>query len=306
MSVGLISHPACARHVMGPGHPERPQRLSAISDALIAAGLDILLTHLEAPRASREQLERVHDPAYVSALFDQAPSDGLVWLDPDTAMNPYTLEAALRAAGAVVLGVDQVMTGNLEAAFCNVRPPGHHAERARAMGFCFFNNVAVGAAHALAVHELERVAIVDFDVHHGNGTEDIFGEEPRVLLCSTFQHPYYPFSGADTESVHVINVPLANGAGSSDFRRALREQWQPALEAFQPELVLVSAGFDAHRDDELAGLNLTENDYAWATELIQSVAQRFSRGRIVSTLEGGYVLPALGRSAAAHIKALLS
>jgi acetoin utilization deacetylase AcuC-like enzyme len=203
-----------------------------------------------------------------------------------------------------VLGVDLVMAGQVENAFCNVRPPGHHAERARAMGFCIFNNVAVGAAHALVHHGLQRVAIADFDVHHGNGTESIFYNNPRVMLCSTFQHPFYPYIGADSGNDHIINVPLSAGSGGEEFRAAVTRHWLPALERFQPELILISAGFDAHRDDEMAMLNLTEPDYAWVTEILKEIAGKYAQKRIVSVLEGGYELHALGRSALAHIKAL--
>jgi acetoin utilization deacetylase AcuC-like enzyme len=304
MTIALISHPDCLRHEMGPDHPESPARLHAIQDQLVASGLDMVLYHRDAPRASRAELERVHAADYVQSIFDLAPASGTVALDPDTTMNPYTLSAALHAAGAAVLGVDLVMTGEMTAAFCNVRPPGHHAERARAMGFCFFNNVAVGAAHALAEHGLQRVAIVDFDVHHGNGTEDIFRDEPRVLLCSSFQHPFYPHTGADTRSEHIVNVPLPAGTAGQDFRDAIEAHWLPALEAFAPELVMVSAGFDGHFEDDMAQLNLNEADYSWVTRLIKAIADRHADGRVVSMLEGGYALHALGRSVAAHLKAL--
>ncbi|WP_455205810.1 histone deacetylase family protein [Kaarinaea lacus] len=310
MTIALISHLDCAKHSMGDGHPERPQRLSAINDRLIASGLNIVLHHYDAPLATREQLYRVHDKNYVDEIFRQAPQPSeetgrLVWLDPDTAMNNYTLTAALRAAGALILGVDLVMSGEANAVFCNVRPPGHHAEHNRAMGFCFFNNVAVGAAHAMAEHALQRVAIVDFDVHHGNGTEDIFRNEPRVLFCSTFQHPYYPYSGAETQLVNMVNVPLAAGTRSQGFRDAVEQYWLPALHRFKPQLILISAGFDAHQEDDLAGLNLTDEDYAWVTIRIKNIAAQYAQQRIVSTLEGGYALNALGRSATAHINALL-
>lgn len=305
MTVAFVSHSDCLLHDAGPDHPECPQRLRAIREAIMAAGLDDALDHRDAPRASREQLERVHDPAYVQAVFDQAPRTGRVYLDPDTSMNPHSLAAARCAAGAAVLGVDLVMRDEARAAFCAVRPPGHHAERARAMGFCIFNNVAVGAAHALAAHGLQRVAIVDFDVHHGNGTEDIFRDEPRVLFCSSFQHPYYPFSGADTSSAHILNLPLPAGTDGAGFQHAVAATWLPALDAFRPQLVMVSAGFDGHRDDQLAGLNLLEADYAWITREICSLAERCCDGRVVSLLEGGYALPALGRSAVAHVRALM-
>jgi len=305
MTVSIISHPDCALHEMGPRHPESPARLHAIEDQLLTEGLDWVLQHHVAPLVSREQLCRVHDPEYVEHIFLTAPEEGQHWLDPDTCMNPHSLSAALRAAGALVFAVDLVVTGESNAAFCNVRPPGHHAERGRAMGFCIFNNVAVGAAHALKVHKLKRVAIVDFDVHHGNGTEDIFRENPEVLLCSTFQHPFYPNSGSNTVSEHIINVPLAAGADGQMFRSAVESQWLPRLEAFQPELILVSAGFDAHIEDDMAGLCLVEQDFAWVTREIKKIADRYAQGRVISTLEGGYALPALGRSVTAHLDALL-
>ena len=289
---------------MGEGHPERPERLVAVEAGVADAGLEPRLARAEAPAASREQLLRAHDAAYVDALEKLAPAHGLVQLDPDTAMNPYTLPAALRAAGAGVLGTDLVIAGASESAFCSVRPPGHHAERARAMGFCFFNNVAVAAAHALERHGLKRVAIVDFDVHHGNGTEDIFRDDPRVLMVSTFQHPFYPGSGVEGRSERMVNVPLPAGAGSEEFRAAVTQEWLPALERFEPEMLFVSAGFDGHRDDAMAMLRLVESDYAWVTERVRTVAERFARGRIVSMLEGGYHLPALARSAAAHLEQL--
>ena len=232
------------------------------------------------------------------------PARGLVHLDPDTAMNPHTMKAAKRAAGAAVLATDRVIRGQAEAAFCSVRPPGHHAERARAMGFCLFNNVAVAAAHALEGHGLKRVAIVDFDVHHGNGTEDIFRDDPRVLMVSTFQHPFYPYSGIEGRSERMVNIPLAAHSGGREFRDAVERHWLPALDAFRPEMLFVSAGFDAHRDDGMAMLNLVEADYAWVTERIKEAAGRTAGGRIVSVLEGGYELHALGRSVATHLKVL--
>ncbi len=247
---------------------------------------------------------RAHAAEYVDWVFGQSPQAGLVPLDGDTAMNAYSLEAALHAAGAVVKAVDLVMAGQVQNAFCNIRPPGHHAGRASAAGFCIFNNVAVGALHALEQHGLQRVAIADFDVHHGNGTENIFHDDPRVMLCSTFRHPYYPYCGADSGNDHIINVPLAAGSGGAEFRDAVTGHWLPALERFQPQLLLISTGFDAHREDDMGGLALREADYAWVTELLKDVAGRYAQGRIVSTLEGGYALHALGRSVAAHIKSL--
>lgn len=305
MTISLISHPDCALHEMGEHHPECPERLGSIQNQLITSGLDYVLLHHEAPLATREQLCRVHDADYVEQIFQKAPEYDRAWLDPDTSMNPHSLSAALHAAGAAVQAVDLVMSDQSSAAFCNVRPPGHHAEHNAAMGFCIFNNVAVGAAHAMQVHQLERVAIVDFDVHHGNGTEDIFCDNPDVLFCSTFQHPFYPHTGAEIDSENIVNVPLSAGANGQVFRAAVESHWLPGLEAFKPELILISAGFDAHLEDDMGGLCLLEKDYAWVTGEIKNIADRHANGRIVSVLEGGYALSALGRSVVAHIKALL-
>ena len=304
MTVAFISHPDCLLHDMGPWHPEAPSRLSAITDQLLACGLEGIVKHYEAPLASKEQLTKVHDKAYVEHIMAIAPGEGIIRIDPDTSMNPHTLTAALRAAGAVVLAVDLAVRSETKTAFCSVRPPGHHAERGRAMGFCFFNNIAVGAGYALSEQLLSRVAIVDFDVHHGNGTEDIFRDEPRVLICSSFQHPLYPGSGADTKSDHIVNVPLAAGTSGSQFREAVENLWMPALHSFKPELIFVSAGFDAHVQDPLAHLALTEEDYAWVTTKIVDAANQHAKGRVVSALEGGYNLSALGRSVARHVGAL--
>ena len=305
MPIAIISHPDCGLHDMGAGHPEQPARLSAIFDRLIASGLEMIVRQIDAPLATREQLERVHEPHYVQSVFDQAPTEGVIMLDPDTAMGPHTLAAALRAAGAVVHAVDLVMNREFQAVFCAVRPPGHHAERDRAMGFCFFNNVAVGAAHALAAHGLERVAIVDFDVHHGNGTEHIFETEPRVLFCSSFQHPFYPFTGHETDTPHIVNITLPAGSDGARFRDEVERHWLHRLHEFQPQLVLISAGFDAHAEDDMSHVRLREPDYIWITRELKKVADQYASGRIVSTLEGGYNLSALGRSAVAHIDALL-
>jgi len=304
LQTAYISHPDCLLHDMGAGHPECPARLGAITDQLIATGLLPYLQQHDAPLATIEQLARVHQRAYIESIHMAAPQQGLFQIDPDTAMNPHTWKAALRAAGAAVLAVDLVMAGKVENAFCAVRPPGHHAESARAMGFCIFNNVAVGVAHATAKYGLQRIAIADFDVHHGNGTEQIFRDDARVMLCSTFQHPYYPYRGADSSNERIVNVPLPAGTDGTAFRAAVSEHWLPALENFKPEMLFVSAGFDGHRDDDMAQFNLLETDYAWVTRQIKEVAGKYASGRIVSLLEGGYELHALGRSALAHIREL--
>jgi acetoin utilization deacetylase AcuC-like enzyme len=293
-------------HDMGPYHPECPARLSAVGDRLIAAGLDPYLHHYTAPAATREQLARCHDDGYIDLIEEASPGSGLHFIDPDTALCPHSLEAARHAAGALVLATDLVVRGECRTAFCAVRPPGHHAERTRAMGFCLFNNVAVGAMHALESHGLERVAVVDFDVHHGNGTEEIFANDERALMVGTFQHPLYPYSGTEPLGTNMVNVPLSPGSGGAEFRDAMREKCLPALERFEPELIYVSAGFDAHREDPLAGLKLTEADYAWVTRELVAIAGRHARGRIVSTLEGGYALSALGRSVAEHVRELIT
>jgi acetoin utilization deacetylase AcuC-like enzyme len=276
---------------MGPGHPESPARLKAILAAIESSGLASSLSLLEAPEATREQLERVHASAHVDMIFEAAPREGYAYLDPDTSMNPASLSAALRAAGAVVKATDLVMSGEAQTAFCAVRPPGHHATPERPMGFCVFNNVAVGAMHAIEKHGLARVAILDFDVHHGNGTEDAFHEDPRVMLCSTFQHPYYPYCGADSSNEHIVNVPLAAMTDGSGFRAAVERHWLPALDAFRPQLVFVY-------------LKLDDEDYRWVTEKLVEVARRHAQGRVVSTLEGGYNTEALGRCVVEHVRVL--
>ena len=304
--LAYITHSDCLLHDTGPMHPERAARLHAINDAVIASGLEAALQHFDAPLATRAQLEAVHDAAYVQGIFDAAPEKGWVQLDAgDTIMSPGSLQAALRAAGAGVMGVDLVMEGKVSAAFGAVRPPGHHAERATAMGFCLFDNVAVAAAHALNAHGLERVAIVDFDVHHGNGTEDIFAGDDRVLVCSSFQHPFYPFSGHNSGVANLIDIPLDAGTCGEDYMRLVAERWYPALRDFAPQFVFISAGFDGHADDDMSGIGLLERDYAAITRELVGIAGEHAQGRIVSMLEGGYELASLGRSVVAHLKALL-
>ena len=304
MATAILTHPDCVHHEMGEGHPESPMRLKAILAALESSGLAAKLTMHEAPPAQREHLERVHHAEHVDMVFEAAPERGYAYLDPDTSMNPKSLSAALRAAGAVVRATDMVIGGEASNAFCAVRPPGHHATPQRPMGFCIFNNVAIGAMHALEAHGLERVAVLDFDVHHGNGTEDAFHEDPRVMLCSTFQHPYYPYCGADSGNEHIVNVPLPAMTDGRGFREAVERFWLPALESCGPQIVFVSAGFDAHRDDPLAYLKLDDADYRWVTEKLMDVARRHAKGRVVSTLEGGYNTEALGRCVVEHVRVL--
>jgi len=301
----LYTHAACLLHDAGPGHPESPSRLQAVLEALDADRF-AMLDRIEAPRATREQLHRVHAQHLIDLVFDNAPNEGYVRVDPDTTMCPQSLEAALRAAGAVVTAVDALIDGNALRAFCAVRPPGHHATPERAMGFCLFNSIAVGAAHALA-RGVDRVAIVDFDVHHGNGTQDIFWDDPRVLYASTHQWPLYPGTGArnETGAGNIVNAPLPPGSGSREFRAACQAIVLPALRAFRPQLVMISAGFDAHQLDPLADMNLDSDDYAWITSELVEIARTFAGGRAVSSLEGGYSLTALRQSAAAHVAAML-
>ena len=301
----LYTHPICLQHDPGLGHAESPARLRAVLDALDHdrfAALD----RIEAPRATREQLARVHDAGYIDRILASAPAEGTLRLDEDTLMSPASAEAALRATGAAIAAVDAVMNGDGERAFCAVRPPGHHATRDQAMGFCLFNNVAVAAAHAIAAHGLKRVAIADFDVHHGNGTQAIFEKEPRVLFISSHQSPLYPDSGREDERGvgNIVNAPLSPGDGSYAFRELWDGALLPRLAAFRPQLLLISAGFDAHRDDPLADIRLGSEDYAWITERLVDVARAHANGRVVSSLEGGYHLGALAASASAHVAAL--
>ncbi len=304
MTAALLTHRDCVLHEMGAHHPESPERLRAVLSAIQASGLAGSLHLLEAMEASREHLRLVHSAEHVDLIFESAPQSSYAYIDPDTSMNASSLSAALRAAGALVQATDLVMGGKVKRAFCAVRPPGHHATPDRAMGFCIFNNVAIGAAHALGAHGLERVAILDFDVHHGNGTEDAFHEDPRVMMCSTFQHPYYPYCGSDSGNDHILNVPLPAMTDGRGFREAVEQVWMPALDRFAPQLVFVSAGFDAHREDPLAYLNFEDEDYRWVTEKVVEVADRHAQGRIVSTLEGGYNTVALGRCVVEHLRVL--
>jgi acetoin utilization deacetylase AcuC-like enzyme len=310
---GYYTHSVCLKHEMGAGHPECPERLGAIQDRLLMSGLDLGLTPIEAPEAPLADIELAHDRMYVAAL--RGLSDRLIeeqaaggpnyaHLDADTAINVHTWQAALRSAGAALAATDAVIAGELENAFCAVRPPGHHALRNQAMGFCFFNNVAVAAKYAVERHGLQRVAVVDFDVHHGNGTEDILSGDERVLMVSFFQHPFYPHSGTDNPAANMLNIPVPAYTKGMDVRELVDTYWVPRLEEFKPEMIFISAGFDAHREDDMGQMGLTEQDYAWITDRIRTIALRHAKGRIVSCLEGGYSLSALGRSVEAHLRVL--
>jgi len=308
MTTLLYSHPACGEHDPGAMHPESPARLVAVLDALAAPEF-ATLERREAPPATREQLVRAHPEAHVDAVFEAIPETGHASLDADTTVSPGSGEAARRAAGALCAAVDAVAAGEAGNAFCAVRPPGHHAEPARPMGFCVFNNVAIGALQARAAHGHRRVAVVDFDVHHGNGTQAMFWDDPDLFFASTHQMPLYPGTGgAEERGAHgnIVNMPLAPMSGSGEFRAAMSQTILPALRRFEPDFLLISAGFDAHADDPLAGLRFHEDDYAWATEALLAVAREFCGGRVVSTLEGGYNLEALAASAAAHVGALMA
>jgi acetoin utilization deacetylase AcuC-like enzyme len=306
MTTALYTHAACLQHDTGRGHPERIERLSAVLQAVKGPTFGAL-TWREAPLAEIAQIERVHDGDYVRYALASVPETDWVQLDGDTVMSPGSGEAALRAAGAVTAAVGAVLAGAVKNAFCAVRPPGHHAERDRAMGFCIFNNIAIGAAEARAVHGLSRVAVMDFDVHHGNGTQHMFDRDPNLFFASTHQMPLYPGTGARGERGvgNICNAPLPPGAGSEEFRAAMEKVMLPAIEAFRPELIMISAGFDAHRRDPLASLAFETADYHWATERLCALAESCCGGRVVSTLEGGYDLAALAESAAAHVTALL-
>ncbi|MCP4330287.1 MAG: histone deacetylase family protein [Alphaproteobacteria bacterium] len=306
MGTQLYTHDACARHDTGPHHVEQIARLEAVLSALKGeafADLEIVT----APRATPQTLMLAHPEPFVQRILELVPSSGFAQADPDTVVSPESGEAALRAAGAVCAAVDAVIEGHAKNAFCAVRPPGHHAESNRAMGFCLFNNVAIGAFHSRTKHGLSRVAVVDFDVHHGNGTQALFWNDRDAYFGSTHQMPLYPGTGAISETGvgNIFNAPLRPDDGSQAFRTAMKERVLPALDAFEPELILISAGFDAHRDDPLGGLNLVEDDFAWVTRELMDIAEKHCAGRVVSALEGGYNLSALGASAAAHVDALM-
>jgi acetoin utilization deacetylase AcuC-like enzyme len=310
---GYFTHRDCWKHEMGAGHPECPERLDAIEDHLLMSGLDVALDRREAPIAPLTDIELAHGRMYVASLRGLSdrlkeeidaggPTHGQV--DPDTSINIHTWDAALRAAGAALAATDAVMAGEMENAFCAIRPPGHHACRDKAMGFCFFNNVAIAAKYAVERHGLKRVAIVDFDVHHGNGTEDIVAGDQRILMVSFFQHPFYPVGGTISSASNLVNLPVPAYTKGDVVRELIESAWIPRLEAFKPEMIFISAGFDAHREDDMGQMGLVEQDYAWITHRIQDVARRHAKGRIVSCLEGGYTLPALARCVEAHIRVL--
>lgn len=304
MTIALISHPDCALHDVGEHHPERPQRVMVIDEALKQHPFKVPVKFYTAPLATAEQLMLAHDADHVNWIFSIAPKDDYIAIDADTAMNAHTLQAALRAAGAVIYAVDLVMTGKADVAFCGVRPPGHHAERAKAMGFCFFNNVAIGVMHAMTTYDLDRIAIIDFDVHHGNGSQNIFQQDKRVLYCSSFESPFYPGYEPELDNEHILSVPLSPETTSEEFREKVAAAWFEKLAAFQPQLIFFSAGFDAHKDDPLADLQLEDEDYVWVTEQIAKIAKVHCEGRMISVLEGGYNLDVLARCVPAHVEAM--
>jgi acetoin utilization deacetylase AcuC-like enzyme len=304
MKTAFISHDDCELHDMGFGHPECPARLRAIKNQLQDSQLEQELDYIRAEEVSRDQVHRVHPNTYIDQLDLLTPTKGRIMADPDTAIMPHTMRAAKLAAGAAVQAVDLVMSGQYDTAFCATRPPGHHAETSKTMGFCFYNNIAIAAKHAMAIHGLERIAIIDFDVHQGNGTVDIFQNDPRVLLCSSFQHPYYPYSHHAVFRDNIINTPLAAHTSGKQFRNQVEKDWLSPLQNHKPQLVLVSAGFDAHKDDPMAEIELLEDDYRWVTAMLMDVAKYYADNRVVSVLEGGYNLKALARSVESHIEVL--
>lgn len=304
METLYITHPACRLHDMGAWHPECPERLDAINDQLVASGLMDFVRQGIAVPATEADILRVHRPEYLDYLRDNVPTQGHFSLDPDTLMSPNTLTAAWAAAGAGLTAIDAVMSQQCRTAFCSVRPPGHHARPDQAMGFCFFNNVAIAATYAIEKYGLDRVAIIDFDVHHGNGTEEAFAFDPKILMCSFYQHPLFPDLRQYPPPDNMVNIPVQAGTDSATLREIVKDTWLPRLRQFAPQLVLISAGFDAHREDAMGQLNLVEADYAWITSELVSLADETAQGRVVSLLEGGYSLSALGRSVVAHIRAL--
>ena len=307
MTVGIISHHKCSQHEMGDYHPESPKRMAAIQDQLIRSGLEYVIRQMDATPIDKAHIYLAHCPKYVDYIFDNAPTESgeTFRLDDDTSMNSASLPAALLSAGAAINAVDKVMDNSLNAVFCATRPPGHHAEYNKGMGFCFFNNIAIAAAYAKKHYQLDRVAIVDFDVHHGNGTEDIVKNKDGYLFCSTYQYPFYPFEINESNTPPIINTPLEATSKGPEFRQAITENWLPALHKFKPQLIFISAGFDAHIEDEMSSISLTEADYRWVTDQLKIVADTYAQGRIVSMLEGGYALSALGRSVVEHIKGLI-
>lgn len=304
MSTAFISHSDSLQHEMGSHHPECPARVQAIEDQLILSRIDAYLTYIDPPLATEQQLALVHTPEHIERVKSSSPASGYYAIDGDTTMNPYTWQAALRSAGGAIAAVDAVMNKKASNAFSCLRPPGHHAEPHQAMGFCFFNNVAIAAKYALEHYGLERVAVIDFDVHHGNGTEAAFINEPRVLMCSYFQHPFYPYSEPRTDLPNMVNVPLPAYTAGPAVREVVELGWMPRLRQFKPQFIFISAGFDAHREDDMGQMGLVEADYAWITRQLMTVANETAEGRIVSCLEGGYNLSALARSVVAHLKEL--
>jgi len=305
LSTAFISHPDCHDHDTGEDHPENAQRLSAIEDRLLSSRISDFIKYLDAPEVTRDQLLRAHTAGYLEMIDALMPRTGYARLDPDTVISPGSLQAAKRAAGSVILAVDRIMSGEIRNAFCSVRPPGHHAERNRALGFCIYNNIAVGVKHALEVYGLQRVAVVDFDVHQGNGTEDILLGDDRLLYCSIFQHPFFPYTPLPENSERVISIPLDASAKSAEFRAAVTDHWLPAMERFEPEMIFVSAGFDAHQDDDMSYVRLTDADFRWVTQEIVRIADMSASGRVVSALEGGYEIHSLARCVEAHMRVLM-
>jgi len=304
MTTALYTHPICLQHEMGEYHPEKPARIQVIQDQLVSSGTAQYLDFREAPEADVKDIARVHIGDMIADARDNIPEEGEYFPLSGTLLNAYSWKAALRSTGAAVAATDAVLAGEIDNAFCLVRPIGHHSTAGEAMGFCVFNNVAVAASRAINVHGLKRVAIIDTDVHHGNGTESIFAHEPRVMMVSYYQEYLYPFSGNERQRDHMVNVGVPSGTDGAVIRQVVTEKWLPALHQHQPEMIFISAGFDAHRDDPLGGMNLVEADYAWITRQIMDVANTYAKGRIVSFMEGGYNLDALAASAVAHIRTL--